>query len=780
MPELTSPFLQLKLLPQAGRFDILTADQSTPQILQAHCAVDIHRGLTAFSETATNWEATDFKGPCPEIFQPASVCAYRTALFSGQVLFEIEFVVPQNQAALLWRITITNTGPDSIDINRIDLLRAGGAAGRGQIKFQSQDLSFYKNGWQSWSHSGAYRSSQNMVRSRLGLLQNPMVLNHGTPALSMKGYFSSDFFAAINDLGTGRGLLLGFLSQRQHFGTIEALLYDQPSLTIWANGDHSLLAPQASQQTDWAVWMPLDLQCEDPLGPYLEAAAAINQVRLPGTVPAGWCSWYHYYTNLSAEDIRANLAAIQANGPRLPIDLVQIDDGFEAQVGDWFAFRPKFPHGVKPLAEEIRAGGKTPGLWLAPFIVHPKSRLEAEHPEYILRNEHGKPVNAGFVWNALTHGLDLTNPEALAYAKEVIATAAHEWGFPYLKLDFLYAAALPGRYQDPSRTRAQVLYAGMLALREAAGEDTFLLACGAPLGSVLGLVEANRIGADVSGFWRPNFNGIQFPFRNEPYMPSARNSIQNILTRSPLHNRWWVNDPDCLLVRPDTHLSLPEVQSLATSIAMTGGSLLLSDDLPALPENRVKIAQSLLPLTGNRAQVIDLFENTTPERLKLDCESGIGGWQVFARFNWSDKPLPWTFSAPDFQLPDQDYLAAAFWTDDFRTINAGVPAQMPDIPAHGVALYALYALKNRGQYAGSDLHFTQGCEITQWTASEDKIALQIQLQREDSGRITLRLPSAPMYASADGEAVRWQPAGNGFYHFYVTIHQSLYLEITLR
>jgi hypothetical protein len=180
MPELTSPFLQLKLLPQAGRFDILTADQSTPQILQAHCAVDIHRGLTAFSETATNWEATDFKGPCPEIFQPASVCAYRTALFSGQVLFEIEFVVPQNQAALLWRITITNTGPDSIDINRIDLLRAGGAAGRGQIKFKA-GAQFLHNGWQSWSHSGVYRSSPKYGAVTVRSAANPMVLNHGTP-----------------------------------------------------------------------------------------------------------------------------------------------------------------------------------------------------------------------------------------------------------------------------------------------------------------------------------------------------------------------------------------------------------------------------------------------------------------------------------------------------------------------------------------------------------------------------------------------------------------------
>ena len=35
-------------------------------------------------------------------------------------------------------------------------------------------------------------------------------------------------------------------------------------------------------------------------------------------------------------------------------------------------------------------------------------------------------------------------------------------------------------------------------------------------------------------------------------MPSVRNALQNVLCRLPLHQRWWINDPDCLLLRPET------------------------------------------------------------------------------------------------------------------------------------------------------------------------------------------------------------------------------------
>ena len=180
------------------------------------------------------------------------------------------------------------------------------------------------------------------------------------------------------------------------------------------------------------------------------------------------------------------------------------------------------------------------------------SRLAAEHPDWLLRGAFNRPVNAGFLWNTFTTALDLTLPPAQEYVKEVIHTAVQRWGFSYLKLDFLFAASLPGKRFDPTRTRAQVLRRALEDVRQAAGEEAQLLGCGCPLGPAIGLVDAMRISSDVDVGWTPSYRGQKFFFQAEPHMPSARNALQNVLCRLPLHQRWWINDPDCLLLRPET------------------------------------------------------------------------------------------------------------------------------------------------------------------------------------------------------------------------------------
>ena len=135
------------------------------------------------------------------------------------------------------------------------------------------------------------------------------------------------------------------------------------------------------------------------------------------------------------------------------------------------------------LADEIRQAGFTPGLWLAPFIVDPRSRLAHAHPDWILHGRFNRPVNAGFnLWGTVATALDLTRPEALDYACQVVDRAAHAWGYPYLKLDFLYAGALPGRRHDPSLTHAQILRQGLQALRQAAGEKIYTTGLRLPTG----------------------------------------------------------------------------------------------------------------------------------------------------------------------------------------------------------------------------------------------------------------------------------------------------------
>jgi 2,3-diketo-5-methylthio-1-phosphopentane phosphatase len=71
----------------------------------------------------------------------------------------------------------------------------------------------------------------------------------------------------------------------------------------------------------------------------------------------------------------------------------------------------------------------------------------------------------------------------------------------------------------------------------------------------------------------------------EATQPSAANAIRNVMSRAWMHRRLWLNDPDCLMVRSEgTDLAPQEVDTLAASIAATGGMIMFSDDIPSLSE----------------------------------------------------------------------------------------------------------------------------------------------------------------------------------------------------
>jgi alpha-galactosidase len=78
---------------------------------------------------------------------------------------------------------------------------------------------------------------------------------------------------------------------------------------------------------------------------------------------------------VTAQQINNNLDTVVDMREQLPLDLMQIDDGFEIYAGDWYPYKLSFPKGVGELADSIQEKGLFPGIWLAPFIVHPKADL---------------------------------------------------------------------------------------------------------------------------------------------------------------------------------------------------------------------------------------------------------------------------------------------------------------------------------------------------------------------------------------------------------------------
>lgn len=710
---------------------------------------------------------------------------------------KVRFRVPEDSPLLHWQVQITNTGHAPVRINKIEMLRLGfvtinqsGTGIRrsptGSLRFhpKSGDLAFFANGWGSWNYTGTYQYHERFKRTRLGPFTTPMRLNAGTPQPRGRGRFASDFFGVLGDVTHRIGLLAGFLSQQQHFGSLEVFTDPfVPALRMWANGDRARLDPGETMVTDWACLGFLHLDAPEPLGPFLDAVAqehGLPEEKLATSeIPTGWCSWYYYFQNISPEIIQANIQAAKSLQPELPLQLIQIDDGYQAQVGDWLTFNERFPQGPTPLSGDIRQHGFTPGIWLAPYILHPRAQLIEKHPEWLLRNASGRPANAGFVWNTFTRALDLTNPDALEYTQEVIAAAAHSWGFDYLKLDFLYAAALPGFYQDQTQTRARVLRRGLETLRTAAGEQAFLLGCGCPLGSALGLFDAMRIGSDVAPNWHPRYLNTYFIFKSEPDFPSARNAIHNTITRSALHRRWWINDPDCLLVRPDSLLTLEEVRTLATAIAMSGGSLLLSDNLPHLPDERLWMAKALLPIIGKRPYVLDWFENATPTRLQIDLDGPLGGWHLLALFNWQDRPADLALNPGEFYLDTRrEYLAREFWRGEVYTID-GAGHTWNAIPPHSCLFLAVRPRHHQPMYAGSDLHVSQGLEVVGWSWKGASGRLELARPGLCSGSVDLSLPRPPRSATLDGRPVTWQAREQQIYRFPVDFQGTSSLEITI-
>ena len=324
---------------------------------------------------------------------------------------------------------------------------------------------------------------------------------------------------------------------------------------------------------------------------------------------AGYSSWYNRYEDISETTIRTDLlgcAKVLQKG-----DLFQIDDGWESNVGDWLETDPvKFPHGLKPLADEIHARGFKAGLWLAPFVANVRSKVYNEHPDWLYLHD-GKPWYCGCNWGGF-YSLDFDKPEVRAYLRESFRRVFEDWGFDLVKLDFLYGAAPFGNEKE---TRAGRMRRAMEFLREVCG-DKLILGCGVPVMPAFGLVDYCRISCDVGLDW----DGSWLMRQTHRERVSTRQAIANTVFRRQLNGRAWLSDPDVFFLREDNlKLTEEEKLTLATVNALFGGMLLCSDDMGKYNDKALEIYRRTLETRG--AENIRV-EADTPGLVSVSYELG--------------------------------------------------------------------------------------------------------------------------------------------------------------
>ncbi len=86
----------------------------------------------------------------------------------------------------------------------------------------------------------------------------------------------------------------------------------------------------------------------------------LDKSRFP-VPPSGWCTWYYYYSRITAVEVKRNADWIAANLKDYGAKYVQIDDGWQGAGGrdggrDWTKVNPeRFPLGMADLAAYIKA-----------------------------------------------------------------------------------------------------------------------------------------------------------------------------------------------------------------------------------------------------------------------------------------------------------------------------------------------------------------------------------------------------------------------------------------
>ncbi len=753
---LVSPALRLTVDLDAGTFSLWWPDAGRAVVDSAGTAVILASGV-ALSSRGAGFELIGTRAVDDALGRGLALWLRRRSA-PGEPVVEVELALYDDVPFGVLRSELRNGTGAALRVQAFQVLEAGllrlGRSPRG--------WRFYKQGWQNWS------PALFLPCGGEDLPMAPPVVGPTTQPPPQPGLFLSEMVTAVVDPESGLALTAGFISTADQFSQVwldracRAL-----SAASYADG---IEVPPAGRLASERLLIEPTRQPLASLERYGDALASESGATpWPGVV-TGWCSWYYYWQGIHEEQIVENLDFLARRRDELPVEYVQIDDGYQAGIGDWLTPNEKFPHGMGWLAEQVHARGFKAGLWLAPFMIGADSRLWGEHPDWAVQYKPGKPYIAMINWQQNCYAMDLTRPDAIEWLDRVFTTVSRDWGYDYVKVDFLYAGAVDGLRHDANVTRAQAYRRGMETIRGAMG-DKFVLGCGNPIAPSIGLVHGSRIGPDVAPFWYPA-EPPREAGRSDLSTVSTINGIRNIVGRYWMHGRLWLNDPDCLLARDcETALTLDEVRTLTTVIGMSGGMMMDSDNLLRLSEERRQLISVLLPPVGRSAAPLDLFDSPFPDiaRLfELDC----GTHRLLAVFNWDDSSAE--VAAP---LPPEAVHVFEMWSEQYLGLLSG--GTTLSLPAHGCALLALRPDSGRPQLLGSSFHFAQGAvEVAgeEWDGETLRLSLRPAARRD--GRLFLHVRAKWSRPALECHiAVELQDRGGGLLVLGLTLDRPLDLRL---
>ncbi len=405
------------------------------------------------------------------------------------------------------------------------------------------------------------------------------------------------------------------------------------------------------------VMASLSADYHSQLETYGETIRRLHAARVTAPTPIGWWSWTAYYFGLTEGPALTNAEFLADNLLDLGYNFFHIDEGYQFARGDYTSIvAHKYPHGLKPVEDRVRALGLTPGIWTSPFEVAERSWVYVNHKDWLVHNAAGEPIHAGFVLTRDDAGkdldplyvLDTTNPAAQEHLRETYRTLTNDWGIRYIKMDFMDDSAIEGYYYRPHTTAMEAQRIGLKIIRDTVGEDVLLDKDGSVMLNPVGLVDTGRISCDT---------GHTFE--------ASRDAAPGIAARYYMNRNYFIADPDAFSVSDQAYaaqqdhggartLTLDEAQVAVALAAVSGGMFEIGDDLPTLFLDSSRMAllknRDVLNMVrlGRSAKPLDLMSYAPEDEMpSIFLLKESNRQSILAVFNWTEKERTHDFTLAD-------------------------------------------------------------------------------------------------------------------------------------
>lgn len=321
-----------------------------------------------------------------------------------------------NSPVIRKRLSIENTGPHKISVKNV------------QVERLRLDINFV-NTWVMHNYARQKHIGQRFVSSPY----DPLVIVHEFPKK--------------------RGIAFG---NEASGVTKHTTVFHEDASTVTVGltpEDHTYptavwLDPQETWESPWTFMVPYTETphpytiVNGPVNGFVREHMGIRLAKITTKPVFVYNTWEPFRHDIKESLIKELADAAAASG----MEEFIIDDGWQTNYGDWDIDPEKFPNGLKPVFDYIKAKGMKPGLWISIAAAQTNSSVYNEHREWLVRKENGDPVNLHsdddkmYSWS--THSMCMSSGW-YDHIKKIILKLIEEHGLEYIKADF---AVVSGAY----------------------------------------------------------------------------------------------------------------------------------------------------------------------------------------------------------------------------------------------------------------------------------------------------------------------------------------------